>query len=395
MIIEKTRTLRADWAKALLLFLPLAVSGRSAAADEPLKLLVSVEEQTIAAPFPARVTLHLHNAGSETLWLYRHARAKLPPPMRLSEEDTGTPTTGGSTLTVHIEPASTGQAAIDHLAEAEVFDSVGLPKPVLFELAPGGDYEEKTSIRLRPALSDLQKPLWGPYRLTFLYKAEYSNADEIRRDLKATVWQGEVSSNPVEIQIQPPTPDSHGAISGKVDTSDNSPIGGAIMSLTDKSEHLVDQTTSDPDGQYSFSGLPPGLYWVTARHGNAPYDTSVFRHVNLTASQPSATQDFVLIHEEIYQPQKMLHKPALFYVTGNAGAPMDRVTVTVTYSNGELVENVKGETGSGGFVALALIPGRNFLSLKRKGCPQQDERADVTPGGGIAAFQYTFDCAKK
>jgi len=395
MNIEKTRGSGAGGVKTLLLLLPLAVCSRSAAADEPLKLLVSVEEQTIPAPFPARVMLHFHNAGSETLWLYRHARAKLPPPMRLSDEDTGTPSSGGSILTVHIEPASPGQVAIAHLAEAEVFDSVGLPKPVLVGLTPGGDYEEKASIRLRPALSDIQKPVWGPYRLTFIYKAEYSNSDEIRRDLKATVWQGEISSNPVEIQIQPPTPDSHGAISGKVDTSDSAPIGGAIVSLTDKSERFVDQTVSDPDGQYSFSGLPPGLYWVTARHPNAPYETSVFRHVNLTACQPSATQDFVLIHEEIYQPQKMLHKPVLFTVTGNAGAPLERVTLAVTYSNGDLVENAKGETGADGTVALALIPGRNFVSLKRRGCPQQDERADVTPGGGIAAFQYTFDCAKK
>jgi len=41
---------------------------------DTLKLLISVEQQSITAPIPARVTLHLHNAGEKTLWLYRRAR---------------------------------------------------------------------------------------------------------------------------------------------------------------------------------------------------------------------------------------------------------------------------------------------------------------------------------
>jgi hypothetical protein len=366
------------------------------AVDASLKLLVSVEEQSIVAPFPARVTLHLHNAGSETVWLYRHARAKLPEPMRLSEGDTGPQqTTGGSILTVQVEPVSPGQVTISEPAHAEVFESVGLPKPALARLAPGEDYEEKASVRLTPALSEVQKPLWGAYRLTLTYQAQYSNAEEIQRDLKTTVWHGEVSSNTIEVQLLPPTPDSRGQISGTVDTPDSVPILEAIVSLTDKAEHLVEQTASDPDGKYSFSGLPPGLYWVTARRHGATDDTAVFRHVDLTTSQPSATQDLVIIPQEVYEPQKMLHKPVLFRVIRSAGEPMDRVVLEVTWANGDLVDNVKGETGGDGTVALGLIPGRNFLTLKRHGCPKQDERADVAPGGGIAAFEFTFDCTKK
>jgi len=356
---------------------------------------VSIEQQSITAPFPARLTLHLHNAGSETLWLYQHARAKLPPPMRLLEEDTGPQSTGGSILSARLEPVNAGQVTISNPAQTEVFQSVGLPKPALVRLAPGEDYEEKASIRLTPALSEVQKPIWGAYRLTLTYKAEYSNAEEIQRDLKANVWQGEVSSNTIEVQLQPPTPDSRCQVSGNVNTPDSVPIRDAIVSLNDKAEHLVDQTTSDADGGYSFSHLPPGLYWVTARRHGATQDTVVFRHVELTPSEPSATQDLVIIPEEIYEPRKMLHKPVLFRVTDNAGGPLDRVGIELTFSNGELVENAKGETGTDGTVALALIPGRNFVTLKRHGCPKQDERADVAPGGGIGAFQFTFDCAKK
>ena len=379
----------------LLFLAPFTVCVQGKATETSLKLLLSVDEQSIAAPFPARINLHLHNAGSQTVWLYRHVRGKLPEPSRLVEGETGAQSTGGSILTVQLEPASPGQVTISDPAHAEVFQTVGLPKPALVRVAPGEDYEEKASVHLTPALSEVQKPIWGAYRLTLTYQAQYSNAEEIQRDLKTTVWQGEVSSNTIELQLLPPTPDSRGQISGRVDTPDSVPIREAIVSLADKTEHLVEQTASDPDGQYSFSGLPPGLYWVTARRHGATEDTAVFRHVGLTASQPSATQDLVIMSQEIYEPRKMLHKPVLFRVTDNAGEAMDRVALEVTWANGDLVDNVKGETGGDGTAALGLIPGRNFLTLKHHGCPKQDERADVAPGGGIAAFEFTFDCTKK
>ena len=390
----KFRNFRTSLIGTLFLAL-LMVSSPGRAVDSPLKLLISVEEQSIPGPFPAHLTLHFHNAGSEPVWLYRHARSKLPPPMRLSEEDTGPQATGGSILTVKFEPASPGQVNISTPAQAEIFQSVGLPKPALVRLGAGEDYEEKASIHLTPALSEVQKPILGAYRLTCTYTAQYSNAEDIQRDLKANVWEGEVTSNSIEVQVLPPTPDSRGDISGTVDTPDSVPIRDAIVSLSDKTERLVDQTASDPDGKYSFSGLPPGLYWVTARRHGATQDTVVFRHVDLTSAQPSATQNLVIIPEEIYEPKKMLHKPVLFRVISNAGAPMDRVTVDITWANGDLVDNVKGETGGDGLVALEVIPGRNFVTLKQHGCPKQDERADVAPGGGIGAFQFTLDCTKK
>jgi hypothetical protein len=395
MKMGRSWTSRAGLIKTLLLLVPLILPGRGEALDIPLKLLISVEQQNVAVPFPARVTLHLHNAGNETVWLYRHALGKLPAPRRLLEEDAGPESTGGSILTVKLEPVSTGQAAISNPAQATVFESVGFPKPKLVRLAPGEDYEEKASIRLTPVLSELQKPIWGTYRVSLRYAAQYSNAEEIQRNLKATVWQGEVSSNTIEVQLQPPSPASRGQISGTVDTPDSVPIRDAIVSLTDKAEHLVDQMASDPEGRYSFSNLPPGLYWVTARRDGATEDTAVFRHVELTPSEPSATQDLFIIPQEIYEPQKMLHKPVLFRVLDSAGRPLDRVGLEATWVNGSVVDNVKGETGSDGAAALELIPGRNYVTLKRRGCPKQEERADVAAGGGIDGFEFTFECAKK
>ena len=360
--------------KTLLLLVPLALPSQGAASDTSLKLLISVEQQNIVAPFPARVTLHVHNAGNETVWLYRHARGKLPTPRRLLEEETGPqPTTGGAMLTVKLEPVSAGQAAVSNPAQAAVFESVGFPKPKLVRLAPGEDYEERSTIRLTPALSEAQKPIWGTYRLSITYTAQYSNAAEIQRNLKVTVWQGDVSSDAIEIQLQPPSPESRGQVSGTVNTPDSIPIRDAIVSLSDHAERLVDQTTSDPEGRYSFSSLPPGLYWITARRDGATEDTVVFRHVQLTPSEASATQELVMIPPEIYEPQKILHKPVLFRISDSAGRPLDRVGLEATWSNGPVVENVKGETGGDGAVALEVIPGRNFVTLKRRGCPKQDE----------------------
>jgi len=394
MEIGRHRIARGGLTPTLLLLVPLALPGQGAVADTPLKLLISVEQQSIAAPFPARVTLHLHNAGSEAVWLYRHARAKLPPARRL-DEDTGAQTTGGSVITVKIDPAGTGQASISKPAQATAFESVGLPKPKLVALGPGGDYEEKASIRLTPAISEVQAPMWGTYRVSLTYAAQFSNAEEIHRNLKVTVWHGEVSSNTIEVQLQPPSAELRGEVSGTVDAPNSVPIRDAIVSLTDKAERLVDQTTSDPEGRYSFSNLPFGFYWVTARREGVTDDTAVFRHVELKPSEPLATQELVIIPQEIWEPKKMMHKPVLFRVTDSAGVPLDRVGIEIVFSNGNLVDNVKGETGNDGVAALALIPGRNFVTLKHHGCPNQDERADVSAGGGIEGFEYTLQCAKK
>jgi hypothetical protein len=395
MEMGRSQSSRAGFVKTLLLLVPLALPCQGAASDTSLKLLISIEQQSIAAPFPARVTLHVHNAGNETVWLYRHARGKLPTPRRLLEEDSGPQPTGGSMLTVKLEAVSAGQAAISNPAQGAVFESVGFPKPKLLRLAPGEDYEERTTIRLTPALSEVQKSIWGTYRLSITYKAQYSNAEEIQRNLKVTVWQGEVSSNTIEVQLQPRGPESRGQVSGTVNTPDSAPIRDAIVSLTDHAERLMDQTTSDPEGRYSFSGLPPGLYWITARRDGATEDTAVFRHVQLTPSEAPATQELVMIPAEIYEPQKMLHKPVLFCITDSAGRPLERVGLETTWSNGPVLENVKGETGSDGAVALELIPGRNFVTLKRRGCPKQEERADVAAGEGIDGFEFTLECAKK
>jgi hypothetical protein len=82
-------------------------------------------------------------------------------------------------------------------------------------------------------------------------------------------------------------------------------------------------------------------------------------------------------------------------VMDSSGRPLSRVSLEVIWSSGAVLDKVRGETAEDGTVALELIPGRNFATLKRRGCPKEDQRVDVASGGGIDAFKLTSECAKE
>jgi hypothetical protein len=90
-----------------------------------------------------------------------------------------------------------------------------------------------------------------------------------------------------------------------------------------------------------------------------------------------------------------VHKPALFRVFDAAGQPLGGIELDATFSNGDVLDDVKGTTGDDGMAVMELLPGRSSISLKRHGCADQVERADVTPGVGVENFKFVFDCAKK
>jgi hypothetical protein len=362
----------------LLMLFPLRPVA--AAEPPPLKLLISVEQQSITAPFPARVTLQLHNAGGQTLWLYRRARGE-------AKE--------GSTLAIRLEPTQ-GQAATV-AAQGAVFESVGLPHPRLVRLAAGDDYEEKATLRLAPAQAETdgkRRPLWGRYHLAVSYGAKFPNADEISRNLGATVWQGEATSNRIEMELLPPPAEAQASVAGTVSNKEGQPVRDALVTLSDQEERLVDQARTDSDGRYAFTQLPFGLYWVTARAADATLDEAVFRHVELSMAAPAATLDLLFLPEEIYEAKKILHKPVLLLVTDSAGRPLNKVTLEITWSSGTVLDNVKGETLDDGMAAVELMPGRNYVTLKRRGCPKEDQRIDVAEGGGVDDFRLRYECAK-
>ncbi|HEV2494688.1 MAG TPA: carboxypeptidase-like regulatory domain-containing protein [Terriglobia bacterium] len=366
---------------------------------EAPKLLISVEQPRITAPFPVRVTLHLHNSGQTPLWLYRHARdpnaAGVSPAQRIEPEENGSSTTtGGSTLTIRLDPVEAGGNATP--AQGRALESVGMPHPKLVKLAPGDDYEEKAVIHVAPALAGTgtsAKPVWGRYRLSITYGATFSNGDEFARDLSLTVWQGEVTSNTIEVELAPPQ--GTGSVAGATVSPDMRPISGILVSLSDNDERLIDQVFSDTEGRFSFTQLPLGLYWATARRPDAQEDTVVFRHVELTSAAPAGTVELPLLPTEVYEPKQMLHKPVLIRVTGSAGGPVDKVELELTWSSGTVLDNVKAETDADGAAAVELIPGRSYVSLKRRGCAKLDQWIDVAPGDGIDDGKLTFDCARK
>ncbi len=369
-------------------------------AESSLKLLISVEQTRITSPFPARVSLQIHNAGQEALWLYRRARdpgsVRTAPP--LSDRPTSE-TTGGATVGVNLEPvaAPTPQDVIE-TARGRIIESVGLAKPRLARLGPGEDYDEKVSLQLSPTIieSDGQKkPFWGRYRLSVVYGARYSNAEEIQRNLHATLWQGEAASNVVEIELAPPPADAQCSISGRVMRAEGRAVFPARVSLVDDQDHVLEQIQADESGRYSFGQLPPATYFVVGMRPDFTEETAVFKSAAPSAADPAATLDLVMVPLEIYESQKLLHKPVLFWVADQAGQALGNVQLEITWSNGTVLDNVKGETGQDGIAALALLPGRNFVSLRRRGCPKQDDRADVAPGTGVDGFKLIYDCGRK
>src|SRR5271157_4607373 len=374
-------------------------AGTDAAAGS-LKLLVSIEQQTITMPSPARITLHIHNSGSEPVWLYRHARdaaivaRTATVVINSSEENPGNTTRGGSTLAIHLTPAAAGDAAT--AAEGLVLESVGLPHPKLIRLAPRDDYEEKAVVHLAPALAGAEtaaKPVWGRYRLSATYGASYSNGDEAARNLGVTLWQGETESNALDIDLEPAPATDAGSVAGTVVTPDSRPVfQRTVVSLSDRQQQLVDQSRADIDGRFSFDHLPLGLYWVTVRRAAATTDTATFQHVELTSAAPNGALQLVMVPPEIYEPKQMLHKPVLVRVTDSAGRPEDKVMLDATWSSGSVMDDVKGETSDDGVATLELLPGRSYITMKRKHCGQHDDRLDVAEGGGIDDFKLVLDC---
>ncbi len=167
-----------------------------------------------------------------------------PPEERVYDENRPAETSGGSTVEVKLQPvdAKAAQAVISP-AEATVLEYVDMPKPRLVKLAAGGDYEETSIVHLQPALAEGEKPIWGAYRLAVVYGASFSNAEEFQRNLRATLWQGEVTSNTIALELRPALPDSLGVLGGSTLGQDLQPRAGIRVSLSDRAR-AVDRSAN-------------------------------------------------------------------------------------------------------------------------------------------------------
>jgi hypothetical protein len=377
------------------LLLPLA-RAQGQANSPTLKLLISLRQPFVAEPEAARIVLHIHNSTSQTLWLYRRARGKHPPEEIVQEENQPSKTTGGSSVEVRLLPADADAArSVVSPAEATILEYVQMPKPRLIKLAAGADYEETSIVHLQPALAEGQKPIWGAYQLTVIYAASFSNGDLFQRNLGTALWQGEVTSNSITIDVRPPLPDAVGVLSGTAVGQDLQPRAGVRVSLSDEQGQLIDQRVTEADGQFSFDHLPLALYWVTGRREDATQDTVTFHHQELASSLPSASVQLAFFPEETDNPKKYVRKPVLIRVFDAGRQPLGGVELDAIFTNGQVIDDVKAVTSDDGTAAMELLPGRNSFSLKQRGCQEQAERADVAPGVGVDGFRYVFDCVKK
>jgi hypothetical protein len=361
-----------------------------------LKLLISTDQHALTEPCPARLTLQMHNASQHTLWLYHRASAKRPPVQHVYQEGQPVETTGGSTLEVDIQPvdAKRAQSAASP-AHGVPLEYIGLPAPKLVKVPAGGDYEERAVLHLTPAMAEGLKPIWGLYRLTVTYGAKFSTAEEIMRNLGTPLWQGELTSNALEFELRPAPADAVGAISGSAIGRNTQPSSDVRVSLNDAQDHLIDQQVTGANGSYSFEHLPLGLYWITGRREAATEDTAVFHSVQLTAAAPRMGDQINLVPPEIYEAKKVQHKPVLFKVVDSNAKPVSGVSLDATWSNGTVLDDVKATTDDDGTAIMQVIPGRNFVTLRRHGCRDQDERADVDLGLGADGFKLVFECTKK
>jgi len=374
----------------------LRTQNAPAAASPQIQLLISVKQPYVAEPEAVRILLHIHNPTAQTLWLYRRARAKRPPEKLVEEENQPTKTVGGSAVEVRLQPAdSQAMKAVISPGVATVLEYVNMPKPRLVKLTAGGDYEETSIVHLQPALAEGQKAIWGAYRLAVVYGASYSNGDQFQRNLGTLLWQGEVTSNTITIDLRPPLPDSVGVVSGSAVGPDLKPRAGVRVSLSDEQGQLINQQVTEADGKFSFTQLPIALYWVIGRREDATEDTVTFHHEELSSATPSVDTQLAFFASEIYEAKKLVHKPVLLRVFDAGGQPEAGIEIDAVFSNGEIVDDVKAVAGDDGTAAMELLPGRSFFSLKRRGCAQQAERADVATGGGVDNLKFVFDCVKK
>jgi hypothetical protein len=372
----------------------LFARGQNPGSGQDLQLTISAASPAVVEPLPMRLALNFHNSGTQTLWLYRPVRDA----EAMSQSSLG-PNPGGSTLTVHLQPENAPAGASSSPAVGTLLRTAGMPRPRLVSIPPGGRYQENLSIHLAPAEQQSGASsgyTWGAYQISVAYSASYSNGADVDRSLGVDVWQGSVSSNPVSIQLQPPSATNEGSISGTVLNRDMQPDWGILVSLSDSNEHLVEQAVTGNDGGFSFSQLPYGRYWVTVRTPGSNFNTGFFEHADVSPSDPAANLRLIMLSpEDSDDAKQILHKPVLFRIKDDTGTPVGGAELAILWSNGPIMETLKTETNDGGLAQINLIPGSNYVTIRKRGCPKQDEMANVAAGPGMDGFVMTFHCAGK
>jgi hypothetical protein len=370
-----------------LLFSARLQAAPGQAPAQALQLTLTTETATVTEPLPALLILHFHNSGTQPLWIYRPVRDA----GTISQSPLGA-SPGGSTIMVDVSPAgaNTGGGASSSLLQ-----SASLPQPRLVNLPPGGDAAEHISVHIVPAsqkTAGSPVPVWGPYRLSVHYSASYSNADSVNQELGVQVWQGSLTTSPVELQLQSAPPENRGWITGTLLSRQQQQAWGVLVTLSNWSEQALSQQVTGVDGGFTFGHLPFGRYWITVRRLGADRETGFFEHAEISDAHPGANLKLILLGENDYRARELLHKPVLLRVTDSGGKPLSDTELAILWTSGTVMQNFKLRTGADGLLETDLIPGTNYITLRRRGCRKKDQAVEVPPGSGIAGFAMTMTC---
>ncbi len=368
--------------------------ARAQTATQPLTLTISVSQSVIPEPFSATVSLHFHNAGSRAVWLYKPVHDAASMFMGIVS-----PRTGGASLATYLQliRADEGAVAGTSPGVGTVLRPPDFPHPTAVKLSAGGDATESAVIHLTPATvrtAGGTRPIFGTYRLSVVYSASYANMSALK-GTDVNVWQGSISSNPVTLKIEPAPDSAGGVIAGTVLDRRASPLGGMLVSISDWTEHVITQQVTAADGGFYVDGLPLGRYWVDVRPLGSDRDTGLFEHAVLTNSQPEARLRLIMLHGRVYEGRKMLHKPVFFRITDNAGNPLGGAELSILWDNGTVLSNVKVKNNEDGLAEADVIPGTNYVTVKRHGCRKKNTVANVSHRSGIDAFIIALTCKEK
>lgn len=158
-----------------------------------------------------------------------------------------------------------------------------------------------------------------------------------------------------------------GSISGVVTDQDGDPMDDVTVELLDDQENLVDDTTTNNDGEYDFTGVGAGTYTVRATEDGYAEDTV---SVTITAGNPDQTDKDLELELLTYEIEGDLEDE-------DTGDPIGGATVEVFDDDGDLVDT-DTTSGNGHFSIDDLLPGTYTVKITADGYKTYEEDVVIT-----------------
>ena len=184
---------------------------------------------------------------------------------------------------------------------------------------------------------------------TYTITATLAGFATTNNTLSVTVYLGDIITGK-DIGLTPIPP---GTITGTVNdgaTPTPNPIPGATVTAVSADGTVKQTTTTDATGAYTFAGLPPATYTVTAvgplnPHGRPTSSSTAPQIVVVTSGNTTTVPPFVLT----------IIPPSFSGIVTDGTNPLPNVTVTVTDDNsGQVIRTIK--TGSDGSYKTGPLP---------------------------------------